>query len=197
MPPTVPQQLILASTSPYRRELLGRLQLPFEICAPETDETPLSGEAPAVTAERLAIAKAAAVVERFADALIIGSDQVAYCGNQRFGKPGNRENARLQLRSLSGKIAVFHTGLCLLNAKSGRHHLRGVATEVRFRELSDAEIERYMDKEEALNCAGSARSEGLGVSLLEWMKSDDPTALVGLPLIALTEMLRAEGIALP
>ena len=190
-------RLVLASTSPYRRELLGRLQLPFEVCAPETDETPLSGEVPAATAERLAVAKAAAVVEKHPDALIIGSDQVAYCGNQRYGKPGNRENARLQLRSLSGKIVVFHTGLCLLNTRSGRRHLRGVATEARFRELSDAEIERYMDKENALNCSGSARSEGLGISLLEWMRSDDPTALVGLPLIALAEMLRAEGIPLP
>ncbi|MEW6293920.1 MAG: Maf family nucleotide pyrophosphatase [Pseudomonadota bacterium] len=190
-------RLVLASTSPYRRELLGRLQLPFEVCAPETDETPLSGEVPAATAERLAVAKAAAVVEKYPDALIIGSDQVAYFGNQRYGKPGNRENARLQLRSLSGKIVVFHTGLCLLNTRSGRRHLRGVATEARFRELSDAEIERYMDKENALNCSGSARSEGLGISLLEWMRSDDPTALVGLPLIALAEMLRAEGIPLP
>jgi len=192
-----PPILVLASTSPYRRELLGRLNLPFEICAPGADETPLPGEAPAATAERLAAAKAAAVVEKFPAALIIGSDQVAYCGDTRFGKPGTRENARLQLRSLSGKIAVFHTGLCLLNGRSGRRHLRGVATEVRFRELSDAEIERYMDKENALDCSGSARSEGLGVSLLEWMKSDDPTALVGLPLIALTEMLRAEGLPLP
>jgi len=190
-------RLVLASTSPYRRELLGRLHLPFEVCAPEADETPLSGEAPALTAERLAVAKAAAVVEKYPDALIIGSDQVAYCGNQRFSKPGSRENARLQLRSLSGKVVVFHTGLCLLNVQSGRRHVRGVATEVRFRELSDEEIERYMDKEDALNCAGSARSEGLGVSLLEWMRSDDPTALVGLPLIALAEMLRAEGIPLP
>jgi len=190
-------RLVLASTSPFRRELLERLHLPFEACAPETDETPLSGEAPAATAERLAIAKAMAVVERFPDALIIGSDQVAYCGSQRYGKPGTRENSRAQLRSLSGKIAVFHTGLCLFNSLSGRRHLRGVATEVRFRELSDAEIERYMDKEDALNCSGSARSERLGISLLEWMRSDDPTALVGLPLIALAEMLRAEGLQLP
>lgn len=193
----VPATLVLASTSPYRRELLGRLQLPFEVCAPDTDETPLSGEMPVQTAERLAIAKAAAVMEKYPDALIIGSDQVAYCGETRYGKPGTRGNSATQLRSLSGKIAVFHTGLCLLNSRTGRHHLRGVATEVRFRELSDVEIERYMDKENALNCSGSARSEGLGVSLLEWMRSDDPTALVGLPLIALAEMLRAEGIALP
>lgn len=190
-------QLILASTSPYRRELLGRLQVPFEICAPETDESPLPDEAPAATAERLAAAKAAAVVARYPAALIIGSDQVAFSGNMRFGKPGTRENARAQLRSLSGKIAVFHTGLCLLNSQSGRSHLRGVATEVRFRELADSEIERYLDKEDALNCAGSARSEALGISLLEWMRNDDPTALVGLPLIALAEMLRAEGIPLP
>jgi len=190
-------RLVLASTSPYRRELLGRLHLPFEVSAPETDETPLPGEAPATTAERLAVAKAAAVVESFPDALIIGSDQVAFCGNQRYGKPGTRDNARLQLRSLAGKIAVFHTGLCLLNAQSGRRHVRGVATEVRFRELSDEEIERYINNEDALNCSGSARSEGLGISLLEWMRSDDPTALVGLPLIALAEILRAEGIPLP
>lgn len=190
-------RLVLASTSPYRRELLGRLQLPFETCAPETDETPLPGEAPAATAERLALAKARAVADRHPNALIIGSDQVAYCGDQRFGKPGSRENALRQLRELSGKVAVFHTGLCLLNSASGRHHLRGISTSVRFRELADAEIERYLDKEDALNCSGSARSEGLGISLLEWMRSDDPTALVGLPLIALAEMLRAEGIALP
>lgn len=190
-------RLVLASTSPYRRELLGRLHLPFETCAPETDETPLAGEAPAATAERLSLDKAQAVVERYPAALIIGSDQVAYCGDQRFGKPGSRDNARRQLRALSGKTAIFHTGLCLLNSASGRHHLRGVATEVRFRELADAEIERYLDKEDALNCAGSARSEGLGISLLEWMRSDDPTALIGLPLIALCEMLRAEGLELP
>ena len=193
----MPQQLVLASTSPYRRELLSRLQLPFEVCAPQTDETPLAGEAPADTAERLSAEKAQAVVARFPDALIIGSDQVAYCGSERFGKPGSRENALGQLRKLSGKIAIFHTGLCLLNSRSGRRHVRGVATEVRFRELADSEIERYLDKEDALNCAGSARSEALGISLLEWMRSDDPTALVGLPLIALADMLRAEGLALP
>jgi septum formation protein len=191
------QPLVLASTSPYRRELLSRLQLPFEVCAPQTDETPLAGEAPAETAERLSAEKAQAVAARFPDALIIGSDQVAYSGTERFGKPGSRTNALNQLRKLSGKVAVFHTGLCLLNTRSGRCHVHGVATEVRFRELSDSEIERYLDKEDALNCAGSARSEALGISLLEWMRSDDPTALVGLPLIALADMLRAEGLALP
>jgi septum formation protein len=189
--------LILASTSPYRHELLSRLQLPFEVCAPDTDESALAQETPVATAERLAAAKAAAVAARFPDALIIGSDQVAYCGEQRFGKPGTAANARVQLRQLSGQEVIFHTGLCLLNSRSGRSHLRGIATQVRFRELSDTEIERYLDKEDALNCAGSARSEALGISLLEWMRSDDPTALVGLPLIALAEMLRAEGISLP
>ena len=189
--------LILASTSPYRRELLSRLQIPFETCAPETDETPIIGESPTTTAERLAFAKAKAVAGKYPDALIIGSDQVAYCGEQRFGKPGTREMSRKQLLSLSGKIVVFHTGLCLLNSANNRKHLCGVATEVLFRVLSDDEIERYMDKEDAFNCAGSARSEGLGISLLEWMHSDDPTALIGLPLIALSEMLRAEGLPLP
>lgn len=192
-------RLVLASTSPYRRELLGRLGLPFEAVSPETDETALHGESPTATAERLAEAKARAVADRFPDALIIGSDQVAYLagGPQRFGKPGTRENAFAQLRLMSGKTVVFHTGLCLLNAATGRSHLRGIPTEVRFRELSDAEILRYIDKEDALNCAGSARSEGLGIALLEFLRGDDPNALVGLPLIALCDMLRAEGVELP
>lgn len=189
--------LILASTSPFRRELLARLRLPFETVAPAVDETPLPDEPPAVTAERLSLAKALAVAERFPAALVIGSDQVAYCGNERFGKPGTTANARAQLRALSGRTVIFHTGLALVNGASGRRHLRGVPTEVRFRELSDDEIERYLAKEDALNCAGSARSEGLGITLLEWMRSDDPTALIGLPLIALGEMLRAEGVKLP
>lgn len=190
-------RLILASTSPYRRELLSRLQVPFEIAAPEVDEVPLTGESPVETAERLAEAKARAVAALFPDGLIIGSDQVAHMGDRRFGKPGTRENALAQLRAMSGHSVVFHTGLCLLNAASGRVHVRGIPTEVRFRELSDAEIMRYLEREDSLNCAGSARSEGLGISLLEYMRGDDPNALVGLPLIALSEMLRAEGIALP
>lgn len=195
----MPVKLVLASTSPYRRELLARLQIPFEAVAPETDETALPDESPVATAERLAEAKARAVVESHRDALIIGSDQVAYVAGtlQRFGKPGTRENAIAQLRSMSGKAVIFHTGLCLLNAATGRSHLRGIPTEVRFRELSDAEIHRYVDKEDALNCAGSARSEGLGIALLEYLRGDDPNALVGLPLIALADMLRAEGVQLP
>lgn len=193
-------RLILASTSTFRRELLGRLQLPFETAAPDADETPLDGEAPADTAERLALVKAEAVAGRFPGALIIGSDQVAYLDHherQRFGKPVTRERAIEQLRTMSGKTVIFHTGLCLLNTATGRRHLRGIPTEVRFRELSDAEIRRYLDKEDALNCAGSAKSEGLGISLLEYLRGDDPNALVGLPLIALCDMLRAEGVALP
>jgi septum formation protein len=190
-------RLILASTSPFRRELLGRLQIPFETAAPDVDESASPLESPAATAERLSLAKARAVADRFPDALIIGSDQVAYYGEQRFGKPGNRDNAFAQLRTMSGRSVIFHTGLCLLNAATGRSHLRGIPTEVRFRELSDAEIERYLDKENALNCAGSARSEGLGISLLEYLRGDDPNALVGLPLVALCNMLRAEGIELP
>ena len=190
-------RIILASTSPYRRELLGRLQIPFETANPDADETPLAGEAPAATAERLSLAKARAVADRYPDSLIIGSDQVAHEGEERFGKPGTREAARTQLRRMRGSTLVFHTGLCLLNTTSGHCQVRGVPTEVRFRNLTDAEIERYLDREDALNCAGSARSEGLGIALLEALRGDDPTALVGLPLIALCDMLRAEGVSLP
>lgn len=191
------RRLVLASTSVFRRELLSRLQLPFETASPDTDESALPGEAPALTAERLALAKAQAVASHFPDALIIGSDQVAFHGQQRFGKPGTRDNASKQLRAMSGKAVIFHTGLCLLNTATGRSHVRGIPTEVYFRELSDAEISRYLDKEDALNCAGSAKSEGLGISLMEAMRGDDPNALIGLPLIALCQMLRAEGVELP
>ncbi|MCX7169623.1 MAG: Maf family nucleotide pyrophosphatase [Proteobacteria bacterium] len=199
---TRPQQarkssLILASTSVFRRELLARLQLPFDVAAPLTDETALPGETPAQTAERLAISKAQAVSGQFPGSLIIGSDQVAYSGEQCFGKPGNRHNAVAQLRSMRGKEVIFHTGLCLLNAATGRLQACGVPTAVRFRDLSDSEIERYLEREDALNCAGSAKSEGLGIALLDYLRCDDPTALVGLPLIALSRMLRAEGIDLP
>ena len=190
-------RLILASTSPFRRDLLARLQIPFEAVAPDADESPLAGESPAATAERLAVVKARAVADRFPDALIIGSDQVACHGDTRFGKPGTPAKAALQLRFMSGKSVVFHTGLALLNSATGRVQVRNVPTEVRFRKLADAEIDRYLAKEDALNCAGSARSEGLGIALLERLCGDDPNALVGLPLIALGDMLRAEGIELP
>ncbi len=199
MPPKTAHlpRLVLASTSPFRRELLGRLQLPFDIAAPDLDEAALPGEAPAATAERLSLEKAKAVAARFPDALIIGSDQVAYQGESAYGKPGTRIKAIRQLQAMRGKVVVFHTGLCLLNAASGRAQVCGVPTEVHFRELSDAEIERYLDREDALNCAGSAKSEGLGIALLESLRGDDPNALIGLPLIALCKMLRAEGVALP
>ena len=189
--------VVLASTSPFRRELLARLHIPFETVAPETDEVALAGEAPAATALRLAEAKARAVVQRYPDALIIGSDQVAAQGNQRFGKPEKRENAITQLRLMRGKEVVFHTGLCLLNSATGRAQVSCVDTHVGFRDLTDSEIEAYLDKEDALNCAGSAKSEGLGISLLSYLRGDDPNALVGLPLIALCDMLRAEGVKLP
>ena len=195
--PALPPRLILASTSPFRRELLARLQLPFEVAAPEVDETWMAGESPPATARRLALEKAQAVAPRFPDALIIGSDQVAHCGDERYGKPGNIDNARLQLRQLSGKTVFFDTALCLLNAVTGRSQIREVRTAVRFRTLADDEIERYLAREDALNCAGSAKSEGLGIALLESLSGDDPSALIGLPLIALCEMLRHEGVALP
>ena len=189
--------LVLASTSPFRRELLARLQIPFETVAPETDESALPGETPSATARRLAEAKARAVMQRYPDALIIGSDQVAASGSERFGKPETRQNAIAQLRQMRGKEVVFHTGLCLLDSATERVHLCCVDTHVGFRELDDAEIESYLDKEDALNCAGSAKSEGLGISLLAYLRGDDPNALVGLPLIALCDMLRAEGLKLP
>jgi septum formation protein len=193
----MPRLVVLASTSPFRRDLLARLQIPFEVTAPDTDEAALPGELPAGTARRLAEAKARAVAGRFPGALVIGSDQVAASEGERFGKPGTRANAAAQLRRMSGKEVVFHTGLCLLNTATDRAQVRCIDTHVGFRQLDDAEIEAYLDKEDALNCAGSAKSEGLGISLLSYMRGDDPNALVGLPLIALCDMLRVEGLALP
>ena len=189
--------LILASTSQFRRELLTRLQIPFTAVAPDVDETPLPDENPAQTAERLSELKARAVAAQHPNSLIIGSDQVAYMGGRRFGKPGRRENAIAQLRAMRGNTVIFHTGLCLLNTQTGRCQLTGIPTEARFRDLSDTEIERYLDREDALNCAGSAKSEGLGIALLEYMRGDDPNALIGLPLIELSRMLRGEGVSLP
>lgn len=190
-------RIILASTSAFRRELLQRLQLPFDVASPATDESPLADESPAATALRLAESKAREVAKQFPAALIIGADQVAAHGTQRFGKPGSRDKAREQLRRMRGKEIVFHTGLCLLNSTNGRLHRQCVPSQVGLRELSDAEIEAYLDKEDALNCAGSAKAEGLGIALLRYQRGDDPTALIGLPLIALCDMLRAEGVALP
>jgi septum formation protein len=189
--------VVLASSSPFRRELLARLRIPFETAAPDTDESALPNEAPAATARRLAEIKARAMLGRYPDALIIGSDQVAAHGAQRFGKPGSRENARAQLRLMRGKEVVFHTGLCLLDSASQRTQVCCVDTLVGFRQFADSEIESYLNQEDALNCAGSAKSEGLGISLLSYLRGDDPNALIGLPLIALCDMLRAEGVSLP
>jgi septum formation protein len=191
------QPLVLASTSPYRRELLRRLGIPFAIANPGVDEAALPAETPVDTAQRLAEAKARAVRVEHPRALIIGSDQVAYADGRVFGKPGNRERAMEQLRALRGRSVTFHTALCLFNAASGRVQLEGVPVEVRFRHLADDEIGRYLDREPAFNCAGSARYEGLGISLLEYLRGDDPNALIGLPLIALCRMLRNEGLSLP
>ncbi len=189
-----PKQLVLASTSPYRRELLGRLGLPFEVANPQTDETPLPGETPTATALRLSEAKARAVALQYPDALIIGSDQVAVMDGRVFGKPGTHARAVEQLRTLSGKTVNFFTGLCVLNTKTGEAEVRGIPTLVGFRNLDDAEIENYLRREPAYNCAGSAKSEGLGIALLSRIHGDDPNALVGLPLIALCDLLRKHGM---
>jgi septum formation protein len=189
--------IILASGSRYRRELLQRLGLAFGTWSPEVDERPLEGEAPAATAARLARDKARAGTVRWPGAWVIGSDQVADVDGRAVSKPGSVENARRQLRELSGRTVIFHTALCLANSAGAKVHERMVATEVAFRKLSDAEIERYLAREPAIDCAGSAKSEGLGVSLLARLGGDDPTALVGLPLIALCELLRAEGYEVP
>ena len=190
------RKLVLASTSPYRRELLGRLGLPFEVASPETDETPLPGEAPEATALRLSEAKARAVATAYPDALIIGSDQVAEMNGAIFGKPGTHERAVAQLRQLSGQTVNFFTGLCVLNSRTGVAEVCGVPTLVGFRQLSDGEIENYLRREPAYNCAGSAKSEGLGITLLSRIHGDDPNALVGLPLIALCELLRKQGMSI-
>lgn len=190
-------KLVLASTSAYRRALLERFALPFETASPDIDETPLPGEPPPATADRLAAAKARAEASHFDNALIIGSDQVAHLGDEVFGKPGTVERAIAQLRRMSGRTIVFHTAVALLDTASGRLQCESVPTRVRFRELTEAEIVRYVDKERPLDCAGSAKSEALGITLLESLSGDDPTALVGLPLITLARMLRAEGVVLP
>ena len=191
------QTLILASTSPYRRELLARLGIPFTTANPQTDESPQPGESPEQLALRLAEAKARAVASEFPDALIIGSDQVATVDSEIYGKPGDHARAVAQLRSLSGRTVNFFTGLCLLNARTGLAEVHGVPTLVTFRQLTDDEIENYLQREPAYNCAGSAKSEGLGIALLERLHGDDPTALIGLPLIYTARLLRQAGLQLP
>jgi septum formation protein len=186
--------LVLGSTSRYRRALLERLRMPFVVAAPDVDEAAQPGEAPAATALRLAEAKARAVAARFGDALVIGSDQVADCAGRPIGKPGDRTRALAQLRELSGRTVVFHTGVALVDAKSGRCRSELVDVTSTFRTLQDDEIATYLDAEEPYDCAGSVRSEALGIALFERIVSDDPTALIGLPLIALMRLLRAEGV---
>ena len=187
-------QLVLASTSRYRRELLSRLTIPFQVAAPDVDETPLPGESPSQTAVRLAEVKARAVAARFPDSLIIGSDQVLMLNSEQLGKPGNFENAFAQLKQMQGHAMVFHTALCLFNSRTGNVQLRDIPTVVHIRPLTDAQIESYLKKETPYDCAGSARCEGLGIALISRYDTPDPTALIGLPLIALTEMLREEGV---
>jgi septum formation protein len=189
--------IVLASGSRYRRELLKRLGVPFKAVRPDVDETPRRGEVPRETAIRLAREKAEAVGKRHRSAWIIGSDQVADLDGQALGKPGTIEAAREQLHQLSGHTVLFHTALCFWNAREERRHERLVTTDVAFRRLTEGEIERYLEREPALDCAGSAKSEGLGISLLTRLGGDDPTALIGLPLIALSAMLRAEGFDVP
>jgi septum formation protein len=188
--------LVLGSTSRYRRELLSRLGVPFEVAAPEVDETPQPGEAPAALARRLALAKAHAVAARFPDAVVIGSDQVADLDGEPLGKPGTHERATEQLRRMRGKAVVFQTALAVVCRATGFEQLDLAPVRVQFRDLSDAEIEHYLRAEQPYDCAGSAKSEGLGIALLDSIDNDDPTALVGLPLIRTCRMIRAAGIDL-
>ena len=190
------QPLVLASTSIYRRELLERLQIPFQTAAPDVDETPLSGEPAKQTSLRLSREKALAVATHYPDALIIGSDQVALLDGQQMGKPLTHDNAVRQLRAMRGKTVTFYTALTLLNARSGEMQTEVAENRVSFRELGDEEIESYLLKEQPYHCAGSAKSEGLGIALISRMEGDDPNALVGLPLILLVEMLKKQGVSI-
>jgi len=192
-----PPCLILASTSIYRRQLLERFGLPFEISSPQADETRLPGEAPGPLAQRLALAKARDVSRLRPGSLVIGSDQVAALGTEIFGKPGTIENAVTQLQRMSGQEVLFHTAVALIDGRNGHEQCENILTRVRFRPLGEPEIRRYLEREPALDCAGSAKCEGLGITLLDALSGDDPTALIGLPLIALARMLRAAGVELP
>ena len=191
--PNNARPLVLASTSRYRRLLLDRLGVPFEVAAPEVDETALAGEAPRATAIRLAEAKARAVAERYAAALVIGSDQVADLDGRAVGKPADHADAVAQLLAASGRTVVFHTGVALVDAASGRCAVRCVDIASTFRTLTRDDIDAYLVREQPYDCAGSVRSEGFGIALFERIASDDPTALIGLPLITVVSLLRAEG----
>ena len=195
--PALQRPVVLGSTSRYRRELLSRLNLPFEVASPEVDETPAPGEAPRDLALRLALAKARAVARLHPEAVVIGSDQVADLAGQPLGKPGTHERAVQQLRQMRGHTVVFQTAVAVVCAATGFEQAELAPVEVKFRDLSDAEIERYLRAEQPYDCAGSAKSEGLGIALLDAIHSDDPTALIGLPLIRTCRMLRAAGLTLP
>ncbi len=199
MHPSSPLQrsLVLGSTSRYRRELLQRLNVPFSVAAPDVDETPAPGEAPGALALRLALAKARAVSAQHPEAVVIGSDQVADLLGAPLGKPGHHERAVEQLRQMRGQTVVFHTALAVVCAATGFEQVNTAPVRVKFRDLNDDEIERYLRAEQPYDCAGSAKSEGLGIALLDAIESDDPTALIGLPLIRTCRMLRDAGLVLP
>ena len=188
------RKLVLGSTSPYRRELLARLRIPFEVAAPDVDETPLAAETPRQLACRLALAKARAVAAQFPACVVIGSDQVADLDGQALGKPGNHARAVAQLQQMRGKVVVFQTAVAVVRQDSGFAQTDLAAVKVKFRQLSDTEIETYLRAEQPYDCAGSAKSEGLGIALLEAIENDDPTALVGLPLIRTCRMIQAAGV---
>lgn len=196
LPSSLGRPLILGSTSRYRKELLSRLQIPFDTAAPDVDETPRANEPPKDLAMRLALAKARAVALKHPEAVVIGSDQVADLEGVPLGKPGNHTNATLQLQQMRGKTVIFQTALSVVCLATSYERTDLAAVKVKFRNLSDAEIESYLRAEEPYDCAGSAKSEGLGISLLEAIESDDPTALIGLPLIRTCQMLREAGVKL-
>ena len=193
--PYPPPRLVLASSSTYRKELLSRLQLPFSVDVPDIDESPQPGEAPSATALRLAREKAAAVAARHPGSLVIGSDQVATLNEEQIGKPGHHAAALAQLQKMRGKEVIFHTALCVWDGRSGTAQVEDIQTLVKFRDLSDAELDAYLRIEQPYDCAGSAKNEALGIAILERIDSSDPTALTGLPLIALTGMLRHAGVS--
>lgn len=195
--PPAPRRIVLGSTSTYRAELLRRLLPDFEQAAPDTDESPLANEAPAARALRLASAKADAVAREYGDSLVIGSDQVAEVDGLILDKPRTSERACTQLAASSGHTVHFHTALCLLDARHGQRQTHIDHTRVRFRVLQPAEIARYVEREQPLDCAGSFKCEGLGISLFEAIDSDDPSALIGLPLITLARLLREAGLDVP
>ena len=196
MHPLANRKLILGSTSIYRRELLGRLRIPFSVESPHVDEAALPGETPEMLAQRLALAKSQAVAARFPEAIVIGSDQVADLDGTALGKPGEHARAVLQLRQMSGKLVIFQTAIAVVCLESGFCQQALAPVKVQFRHLSESEIENYLQAEKPYDCAGSAKSEGLGIALLERIDNDDPTALVGLPLIRTATLLRAAGLDL-